>query len=165
MKSLLGDGCKYVFLIEDDIIVKDSGVFLAYIEASIQGRLEHMNFAHHGPANASGRIEAYNDKVDLYPHVVGAFSFYTANCLNKVGLMDEGFKNCWEHVEHTARIAEAGLTTPFWKFADIASSRNFLEEIEGSISNSSIRDSASWSDNIRDGLDYWKTQLDTPCPL
>jgi hypothetical protein len=124
-----------------------------------------MNFSHHGPANAGGPIGRFSKDVLLFPHVAGAFSFYTSRCLQIVGGMDTGFKNAWEHVEHTVRIIEAGLTTPFYQFADLETSHWFLAEIPGSIEGSSICSREDWQPNIQAGLEYWKTKLKTPCPI
>ncbi len=165
ISALLTEQCEYLFLMEDDIIIRDGNVFRAYIDSHVPNALEHLNFAHHGPANESGPVDRFNDGVELYTNIVGAFSFYTNRCIQSVGLMDTEFKNVWEHVEHTARIAEAGLTTPFWRFADIVNSEKYLEEIPGSIDSSDIRKSEKWEANIKAGLEHWKNDLATHCPL
>src|SRR5574343_455076 len=51
MKYLMDKGCKHVFLVEDDIIVKDPEIFEKYIELSKITKISHLNFAIHGPAN------------------------------------------------------------------------------------------------------------------
>jgi len=41
----------YIFLLEDDIIIKDKTVFEKYIEASNLSGIQHFNFAFHGIDN------------------------------------------------------------------------------------------------------------------
>ncbi len=163
LQTLLLKGCGYLFLMEDDILIKSPQVFNRYIEAYEQRGLHHLNFAHHGPANEEGY--QYSDGVvDYYPHCVGAFSFYTRECLEAVGLMDENFYNALEHIEHTKRIGDAGFTSPFGAFADVTGSQKLLTEIPGSIERSSIRNNKSWMDRIKKGLDYWRS-IDPTCPV
>lgn len=153
LKTMMAFGCNHLFLMEDDIIVKSSEVLDRYITVAQQNDLHHLNFAHHGPANAGG-YKQREGEIELYPHCVGAFSYYSREAIEQVGFMDEKLKNAWEHVFHTKAIAEAGLTSPFWYFADISGSRELLEEIPGSIENSSIRQDEAWRKHMDEGYKY-----------
>jgi len=153
INELMDKGCDHIFIMEDDILMKNSNTCQHYIDYAKRFKLEHLNFAHHGPMNKQS-LPDYKG-ITVYPNCVGAFSYYTRNCIDKVGLMDENFKNAFEHVYHTWRCAKEGLTTPFWKFADHPLSHKMLEEIPGSIDNSSIRCRADWQDNIRKAQAYW----------
>ena len=153
LRLLTDYDCEHLFLMEDDILIKDPAVCIDYIKWAEKFEVEHMNFALHGAMNIGKK--SYHGRVTVYPQCVGAFSYYTNNCLEKVGLMDENFFNAWEHVEHTWRIAKEGLTTPFWKFADHPFSDQLLTEIEGSIDKSSIRPREDWNENIIKGKEYW----------
>jgi hypothetical protein len=84
-------------------------------------------------------------------HSVGAFCYYTREVLKKCGLIDENFHNAFEHVEHSYRIAKDGYTTPYWNWADIANSMDYLDEIECSEKSSSIRPRNDWKENIIKG--------------
>lgn len=163
LKRLLELGCDHIFLMEDDIIIKSPRVFDRYIAAGLKLGLQHLNFAHHGPANQKG-YEYTDGVIDYYPHCVGAFSYYTRECLEEVGLMDENFHNAWEHVEHTKRIGDMGYTSPFSAFADVSNSKELLEEIPGSIEYSSIRPSKDWKERMKSGLEYWRSK-DPTCPV
>jgi GT2 family glycosyltransferase len=153
LKAMMDEGCDYMFVLEDDILMLDPKTCIKYIGYAIAHGLDHMNFALHGPLN-KGRMRMYKG-ICTYPDSVGAFSLYTKECINSVGYLDENFKNAWEHVEHTYRIAEAGLTTPFWWFADHPDSAEMLTEIPGSIDNSSIRPRDDWKQNIDEGREYF----------
>lgn len=160
-RHLLKKDCQHIFLIEDDIIVKNAEVFNAYIHARNVTGIQHFNFGYHGPANKGGisgglpvprYVIDYGDvKIAINMHSVGAFCYYTKEVLEKVGLIDEDFVNAFEHVEHDYRIAKAGYSTPYWNFADLANSCEYLDEIQCSEASSSIRPRADWKENIQKG--------------
>lgn len=156
VKYLLSQGCDYIFLIEDDILVKNPDTLNKYIKTHEQTGINHFNFHAHGPGNPNPVNRG--DLVTMWPNCVGAFSFYTKKCFEKAGLFDEHFKNAWEHVEHTARLAKLGLTSPFWYFADVNGSEEWIKEIKGSIENSSIRHTPEWTRNMEEGLIYWRSK-------
>lgn len=156
LRTLMEANCDYLFLLEDDVYPKTPEAITRYIDAYKKTGIHHFNFAHHGPGNVEGPRKVFNEGIECYPQCVGAYSFYTRECIETVGYFDENFHNAFEHVEHTKRIANAGLTTPFWYFADVAGSEELLEEIPGSIDHSSIRSDPNWSKNIENALEYWK---------
>jgi len=97
LKQLMGIGYDYLFLLEDDILVKDTEVFQKYIEASKLSGIQHFNFAFHGSDNylpdgtSATRLRAEYSKdcaIELYPNVYGALSFYTRKCIEECGYMD-----------------------------------------------------------------------------
>lgn len=157
LKKMMEHGCEHLFLMEDDIVMQDPNTCTKYhIYANMFG-MHHANFAHHGPANV-GREKTYMLKpgpLTCYPNCVGAFSYYSRQCIEKVGYIDEAFMNAWEHVEHTYRIIKEGMHPPFWYFIDYPASKKLLAEIPGSIDNSSIRPRADWNENIQKGQEYW----------
>jgi len=155
---LLKKDCEYLFLLEDDIIIKDTNIFQKYIEASNLSGIQHFNFAFHGndnylPNGAPAirlKVEYSKDiAVCFYPNVYGAFSFYTKKCLETVGLMDPIYYNAMEHVDHTFFIAQAGMTSPFRWFADIADSNKYIEELDKNHSGSEIRRDEKWASNFQ----------------
>ena len=159
LEELLNKGCTHLFLMEDDILMNSKNTCKNYIDyCKIVKRymnfdLKHLNFALHGPMN-KGR-KSTHEGICVYPNCVGAFSYYHKDVIEKVGLLDEEFKNAWEHVEHTYRIIQAGFHPPFWKFADVPISDKLLKEIPGSIDSSSIRPRDDWKQNIDQGQLYW----------
>ena len=151
----------HIFLVEDDIIMKNPEVFNEYIKARNLTGIQHFCFGYHGPANKSGIsggkprpryiIDYGNVKIAINMHSVGAFCYYTREVLEKCGLIDENFHNAFEHVEHSYRIAKDGYTTPYWNWADLANSMDYLDEIECSEKSSSIRPRNDWKENILKG--------------
>ena len=154
----------YIFLLEDDIIIKDKTVFEKYIEASKLSGIQHFNFAFHGVDNylPNGqpavrlKLDYSRDmSVCLYPNVYGAFSMYTKKCIERAGLMDEFYYNAMEHVDHTAAIIKAGMHPPFRWFADIADSNKYIEEIDRAHSGSEIRRDQKWIENFHKAADHF----------
>lgn len=161
LQELLDSKCQHLFLIEDDIVVKDKNVFNEYIKASKVTGIQHFNFGYHGPANRNGIsggpptprfIVDYGDvQIAINANSVGAFSYYTREALLKTGLIDEEYTNAFEHVDHDYRLYKNNFYTPYWNFADIANSANYLDEIECSENSSAIRPRSDWRQNIEKG--------------
>lgn len=156
MRKLLREGCDYIFLLEDDLIIKDPKAVFGYIKVAEDTGISHLMFAHHGEMNKGSLIHSDPNGIELYPNCVGAWCFYTREALEDVGLMDTNFTNAWEHVEHTHRLSLAGHTEEFPYFADVKDSDKWITEQPGSIDNSSIRKGAEWSAQMYFGLLYWK---------
>jgi hypothetical protein len=164
---------------EDDILIKDENVFNQYIKTSVLTGIKHFNYALQGPANKKGskgfdsleeraklnnltepnprQIVTYPDGVEvaLYPNSVGSFSYYNREVIEKIGLFDKVYKNAWEHVDHTLEAYKNGFTTPYWWFADINKSWDYIEDIENSIENSTIARSETWKQNYKRGLEHF----------
>lgn len=178
IQYLMDLGCEHIFIMEDDILIKDEKVFEQYIQQSAITGIKHLNFGLHGPANKKGStgfkdlsdrkdvdgepnprlVIPYPDgiKIVLYPNCVGAFSYYHRSVIEKIGLFDPAFKNAWEHVEHTFQAIKSGFHPPFWYFADIENSWKFLTDIPNSIENSTIARTPEWNENFRKGTLWYK---------
>lgn len=147
LKHLYDADCEHIFLMEDDIYIKDNKVFDAYIQASKDTGIQHFNFSQHGMMNKKWPggtpnpkhiIDYGNSRVAFYTHCVGAFSYYSRKSLEEVGYMDEKYYNACEHVDHTYKIIKEGLHPPFWYFADIDESWKYLGDEEWSLEQSKI---------------------------
>jgi glycosyltransferase involved in cell wall biosynthesis len=165
--NLLKDN-DYIFLLEDDIFIKNTAVFQKYIQASKLSGIQHFNFAFHGIDNYKPdgtpavrlKLDYSSDvSVCLYPNVYGAFSMYTKKCIETVGLMDEFYYNAMEHVDHTAAIIKAGMHPPFRWFADIADSNKYIEEIDKAHSGSEIRRDQKWIENFHKAADHFSKKF------
>ena len=161
-EALKNPKVKHIFIIEDDIIVKDKDVFNRYIEARKITGIHHFMFGYHGPANKNNisggppsprYVIDYGDnfKLAINTHSVGAFCYYSRESLEKTGIFDLDFVNAFDHVDHDYRLAKNGFSTPYWNWADLANSVDYLEELECSETNSSIRGKKNWMENIQKG--------------
>ena len=174
IQYLLDKGCEHIFLIEDDIIIKDKTVFDKYIDTARATGLWHLMFGYHGPANKGNQsygtpeprlvIEYEDDiKVALNRHCVGAFCYYHKKLLDDVGLMDEAYVNAWEHLDHSYMLVKGGYIPAYWWWPDVANSYDYLGEIACSEENSSIRwedannniPKKDWQENIQKGAQHF----------
>lgn len=182
MQYLLEQGVEHIFLLEDDIIILKEDVFKKYIEASKISGILHFNYGPGSPFNRKQdqnilwdlhnrhlcdqhsepnpkKIIDYgnNIKISLFEHTVAMFSYFHKKVLEEVGLHDEQFYNAWEHVDLTYRIIKAGYHPPFWWFADIFNSHEYLTEAPGAIDNSSIANKQEqWAKNVYGGREKYK---------
>ena len=165
LQHLLDKGCDYIFIMEDDMVIKNKDIFEAYIDASKITGIQHFMFGYHGPANKGGIsggkplpksiIDYGKLKIALNQHCVGAFCFYTKESLEMTGLYDENYLNAFEHVDHSYELAKNGYSTPYWNWADLANSCDYIEEQECSEKSSSIRPRQDWIDNIQKASKYF----------
>ncbi len=151
LQFLLDRGCSHLFTLEDDIIIKSPLAVTEYVRIANTG-ITGLSFAHHGEANAGGYVEATDD-VEYYFHSIGAWCLFTREQLLNDGMLDERFKNAFEHVEQALRIG----VEPY-RYPDVIGSSNWLQEQPNSIEKSSIRPRPDWQPNIRAALRTWSTE-------
>lgn len=152
LQSMMDAGCQHLFLLEDDQEILSRGAVNEYIRYSQISGIEHMMFAHHGPANVGRLVDVDPSGIELYLNCVGAYCYYTRNAIETVGLLPERYdKNCWEHVVHYADLARAGLCPAFWRFPDIPNSRSLIREQPGGIDSSAIRQGPEWPRIVEEG--------------
>jgi len=149
MRHLLDKGCEYIFTIEDDIIIKDKDIFNKYIAASKKTKLQHFNFGfsqlenldrQHQPVYK--KVIDYGDgvKLVLTENILGAFTFYTREALQTIGLHHKDFnKGHGDHLELTYRAYKHGFGSPFWWFADLYGSWDMIENQSNFASDSVVR--------------------------
>lgn len=165
-RKALARNAEHIFTIEDDIIVTSPTAFEAYCTASKVSGIKHLMFGYHGPANkrqntpAPRQIVEYPTgiKIALNQHCVGAFCYYHISLLQMIGLMDERYKNAWEHVEHSYRAVKAGFLPAYWWWPDVADSSSLVGEQACSEVNSVIRPRADWQNNIKGGAAHFFSQ-------
>lgn len=171
LKYLLNRAVDYIFLIEDDLYVKDHNVFDKYILAHKISGIHHFNYALHGLLNlnifgqSKPKLEVIYDNdisISLYQNCVGAFSFFTKTCLQEVGGFDENYLNALEHVDHTFSVIKHGLHPPFWFFADISNSNLYIGDDGWSLKTSVISNSSNFNDFQKKarGYFYYKNGID-----
>lgn len=165
IKYLMEQGCDHIFIMEDDIEITNQNVCDEYIRTAEASGIWHLNYGLHGSYNrtANGNpirkhvADINGVKVDLYHNILGAFSYYYKGIIKHCGLMDERYHNAWEHVDHTYSIIQKGLHPPFWYFADIHQSENYISDIQQNFGGSKIRDDKkSWMNNMGLGAGIYK---------
>ena len=76
------------------------------------------------------------------------FVFTQKNALQDIGLYDESYTNAFEHVDHSYELAKASYSTPYWWWADIENSMDYVTEQACSEDSSAIRPRSDWQSNI-----------------
>lgn len=159
---------EHIFILEDDIVIKDQSVFDKYIETSQKTGIQHFNFGFSQKENLDENGKPLYKKIVDYPNgarivlthnVLGAFSYYSRKCLEDCGIMDERYNtNCWEHVTHTHTIIEKGYHPPFWNFADIMDSWEMIEN-QGTVENTTIRKDPNYVNDMRKALEIFRKDV------
>jgi GT2 family glycosyltransferase len=166
LRYLMGQGCEHIFLLEDDIIIKDTSIFLKYIESSKISGIKHFNYALQGYGNANryedGTINhptpvycvSYKDiEICFYHWCSGPLMYMHRDCIDKVGYLDEKFFNIHEHVDFTYRIIKEELHPPFWYFADIANAHHYIGD-GTEFRNTTIKKDDKYGERLR-GADIY----------
>ncbi|MFC2082234.1 glycosyltransferase family 2 protein [Bacteroidota bacterium] len=140
LRYLIDKSCNHIFLLEDDIAVKESSIFEKYIRAGELSGIYHFNYAYHGISEnrtSDGKpnprlVVDYGDGIDIafYRNTTAALSYFRAEVLEKVGLIDTFYRNALEHVDHTYQIIKAGYHPPFRWFADLHDSNLLIRELD-----------------------------------
>ena len=165
LRYLIQDGCQHLFLVEDDMLITNPEVCRAYIKGAEASGIWHLNFGYHGPANKKPdgtknprTTVEYEPGIELAfnPNCVGSFSYYLKGVIKTIGYMDERFINAWEHCEHTYRTIKEGLHPPWWWFADLANSDEYIQELASSEVNSVIRKTDEWRLNMQNGAGWFQ---------
>ncbi len=142
-KLLKNTDIQYIFTIEDDVVIKDQNIFKDMISASQRTGLSYFNFPAHSwesgePFKRTPTVSIdYKDLIiDFFPNIVAAFSFYTRDILEEVGIFDEDYRNCWFDVDHTYKCSKTNKSAPFWYFPCISNIDKYIELVEESKLNS-----------------------------
>lgn len=120
----LAEGYDYHFAFDDDVYPLVENWHLEYINTG----LNHLCFTFDKFSNGrpNGRIKIdKKDNVIYYKEPCGCMNFYTKACFDAVGGMDVDFGRwSYEHVGHSMRIHNAGLTP--YPFMDVENSLDIL---------------------------------------
>jgi GT2 family glycosyltransferase len=165
MQYLLDKKCDYIFTLEDDIKIKDPDVFRKYISASLETKIQHFNFGFSQKENLDSNlkpvlkriIDYKNSKLVLTHNILGAFTFYTREALQTIGLHHYLFnKGHGDHPELTYRAWKHGFTTPFWWFADIYNSWEMIENQSNMGNDSLVRNQQNIRENFSEACSIFK---------
>jgi glycosyltransferase involved in cell wall biosynthesis len=134
VQHLLDTNCTHLFLIEDDMIIRTSGIFNAYIKASEISGLKYFSFA--STSWESGTPErrtpqftvSYPDgiNVSLYKNMCNEFTYHHRSCFEKTGMYDTQFRDPFD-IDMAYRESQQDYCAPFWYFADIANADVFIQ--------------------------------------
>lgn len=152
LRALLDAGCSTLFVGEDDVQVTSPLAVLRYLEAMTESGWQHL-FWHVGHGENAEPTEI-DGAVTYWPAYHAGWACWTRESLEVGGLMDEGLVNCYEHVEHSLRLAEHGYTSKWRLAADATGSERWLAEIPDA--GSVIRDDPDWQSQRIEAKEYWR---------
>lgn len=149
---------EHIFLIEDDIIIKDPNVFEEYIKAANSTGIHHL--CYEKVANNEKTLKYKYEQPDgttlgFYHNPQGAFMYINANIIKKLGNFDENYLNAFEHIDFAYNLVKNKVAPPFWYFPDIFNSEDYLIDIEGSSQNSTITNKNKYKENWQKSAHYF----------
>lgn len=161
LREMKNAGYEFLFLMEDDVVIKNSLVFQQYIHTAMDSGLwaGQLSYGTHGgkkggnvgeDGNPAPRltVQYTHHCVDLYRHSLQAFVLYHANTLNHIGYMNESYINAAEHLDHYFHTYHKKLGCNFWYFPDIKDSSEYLEDLDTDHGSSVIRSSPDFNKNF-----------------
>lgn len=130
---LLNRDCDHIFLIEDDMIIKDGNIFNKYIEASKASGLKYFSFCSTSwesgkPGNRTPRLTVeYNKNVSVsfYKNMCNEFTYHHRSAFVNTGLYDTQFRDPFD-IDMAYRESQEGHAAPFWWFADVTGSDDLI---------------------------------------
>jgi len=134
IKSLIKNDCEHIFIIEDDMIIKDSNIFSKYIETSKKTGLKYFSFVSTSwdsgaPRSRTPRLVVQYSKdisVSFYKNMCNEFTYHHSSCFEKVGLYDTQFRDPFD-IDMAYRESQEEYAAPFWWFADITDSDLYIK--------------------------------------
>jgi glycosyltransferase involved in cell wall biosynthesis len=166
---LLNKGVDYIFLIEDDMIIKNPDVFKLYINAHERTGLDYFCYA----STSSGSGMPFNrtpaatveypcsTKINFYPNMCNEFTFHSArNFMTPEGMYDSNMRDAFDvdMVYRSSKNPQLNVA-PFWWFADIEGSDDLVGNNPNAVSRlqaNGARDAA-----IRDQWKYFVVKYGT----
>lgn len=107
LNYLIINGCEHIFLMEDDILIKDESVFNKYIRASQASGIYHFNYALQGPFNRKQSLYKNKTFIDKSKILANKFS----NRIIKRPIFD-GVINSLPYLEQIALLDENSEPNP-----------------------------------------------------
>lgn len=130
---LLNRNCDHIFLIEDDMIIKNKDIFNKYINASKKSGLKYFSYVSTSwdsgtPEKRTPRLTVEYDKdtsVSFYRNMCNEFTYHHKSVFNKIGLYDTQFRDPFD-IDMALRESKENHAAPFWWFADVTSSDDLI---------------------------------------
>ena len=163
---LLQRDVEHVFIIEDDMLLKSPDIFNHYIHASKVSGLKYFSFVSTSwesgsPGNRTPRLTVeYKDsvKIALYKNMCNEFTYHHRTCYDKTGLYDTEFRDPFD-IDFAYRESQQDYASPFWWFADIAGSDDFIMNNPVAVSRlQGKREDGSREERIQKEWEYFKSK-------
>lgn len=148
----------HLFIIEDDIIIKNPKVFQYYIEFSKKSGLLHLNWNDCMEWTKSYIFDVqYDENYDYTGRVTrdcaGAFQYFNREVINEFET-DTNYINAWEHIDVELQLSVKGYNPPFWNWVTPIRSGDYLGSQEHG-GQSTITDKPGYKENVMKGMQHW----------
>lgn len=169
---LLNKNCEHIFIIEDDMIIKNENIFDVYIKASKISGLKYFSFVSMSekaglPHQRTPRMTVgYSPEIAIsfYENMCNEFTYHHKSSFLQTGLYDSKMRDLFD----ADRVYRDSLynknVSPFWWFADLANSDDFI--MNNPDASSRLQDinrpDGSRSDFIHDTLKYFQDKHGIP---
>ena len=143
----------HIFIIEDDIIVKDNNVWDYYINFSKVTGIWHTNWNDYRYHSHKFEID-YGDGVvaAITRDVEGSFSYFHKNMFNFCEFPPD-MKNAFEHISVELQLIEKDLIPQFWNFVCPKGTGDYLTHTD---SESTITGKPKYTENYQNALEAFR---------
>ena len=126
--------CEHIFIIEDDLIIKNENIFDLYIKASKVSGLKYFSFVSMSwdagqPNQRTPRMTVNykeNISISFYRNMCNEFTYHHYSCFDEIGLYDTQFRDPFD-IDMAYRESQTDYASPFWWFADVSNSDEYIE--------------------------------------
>lgn len=169
IKYLLENDCDYLFLIEDDMIIKNKNVFAEYISKSIETGIKYFIYCSttEGSGSIGKRTPKFNVKypnnynISFYPNMNNDFVCHHKSNFEE-RLYDTSYRYIFD-IEFTYyHMMTKKITAPFWNFPDISNSDLYVNNQPGSESRiNEQREKKLFEEftKLKNQIGYWVTDI------
>lgn len=152
LRSLIQNDCDFLFLMNDNILIKNKNVFEKYIKAAQVSGLWHMSYAFSSLFNYNK--EGFRDiketieydsenSVIFVSNLVSDFEFFHKSIIKNIGYMDEryGRFNTVHDLDYCYKMVKSNLLPAYWWWPDINNSWDYISVIPNSVKSNMFEDS------------------------
>lgn len=172
LRAMHDMGYEYLFLMEDDVTIKnnkvfeeyiltaaDSGLWAAQLSYGLHGGVAGGNLSPEGNPIKRATVKYTTKQVDFYRNAFQAFTLIHANVLKFGAWYAEDFINAGEHLFQHCQMFKRKLGTPFWHFGDIYNSHEYIEDQDVNHERSEIRRQPDFMKNFSHSWQLLKHKL------
>lgn len=141
-----------IFIIEDDVLVTDNGVWDLYINFSKRTGVWHTNWNDCQYKTVQSELDYDGLRGTIHKDCAGSFSYFNRNMF-KFCEYPSDMKNSFEHISVELQLIDKDLLPPFWNFVCPKGSSNYLENIG---TESTITNKPAYSENYQASFDAFK---------
>lgn len=151
IEKLLEKGCEDIFLLEDDCLIKDNGVWEYCLSFKNESGLLHFNWNDYRYKRFTTAVFDKH-KAALCLNTEGNFSYFHKDFLKEIRF-DENFKNAWEHIDIEIQGEVKGFLPPFKIFISPSELNEYLELIDDG--ESTITGKDEYNKNVGEGYQHF----------